>query len=535
MKILLIVPRYLATTEPYYQYAFPIGLASISQVIKNAGHNVDCLNLNHERGIAKDIINHALDTRRYDVICTGNNALGYSITETILKTARNHDSHPKTILGGPIISSEPELVYRMLGPDYGVIGEGEGTVVELLDFIKNHKDLNNVQGIIFSEKGGRVVQTPNRKPIDDLDSLPFPDYEGLGYSEQLKNMCTNYSIATFIFDNPRVYPLLASRSCPFQCTFCYHDGKYRKRSLDRVMEELNFVVRKHNINILAIYDDCFSIDKERLLDFCRRMHELRNEVGRDIKWMCQLMVSTVDRSVLKIMKEAGCFMVSYGFESYSLTVLRSMRKYITPEQIDRAYKDTLKEGINVQANFIFGDVAETKETAKITLNYWKKNCRGQVSLGFIQPYPGSAIYQHCLNKGIIKDKEDFIRNRIREELWLNMTDKMTDKEIAGLRKEILMLTSKYTKFVSPKRIKRMGKDVYSVKIECPFCRKNNEFKNCLIMNKLTYRFAALCRYCNLRFNIVSFLQKIALKNYSKTERLLAHYAKIMVFLRKSRF
>ena len=97
------------------------------------------------------------------------------------------------------------------------------------------------------------------------------------------------------------------------------------------------------------------------------------------------------------------------------------KEKITPEKIDFAFKETLKSKIGIQGNFIFGDIAETKETAKETLNYWKKNAQAQISLGFVEPYPGSDIYFHCVKKGLIKDKIDFIQNKKHmEEINLNM-------------------------------------------------------------------------------------------------------------------
>ena len=116
--------------------------------------------------------------------------------------------------------------------------------------------------------------------------------------------------------------------------------------------------------------------KKRLLEFCDGIKKLKSEISWDLKWSPQLTVHSVDGDLLKIMKEAGCELISYGFESFSPIVLKSMGKPITPQQIDNAIKETLKAKIAIQANFIFGDIAETKETAEETLNYWKNHCKG---------------------------------------------------------------------------------------------------------------------------------------------------------------
>jgi radical SAM superfamily enzyme YgiQ (UPF0313 family) len=295
--------------------------------------------------------------------------------------------------------------------------------------------------------------------------------------------------------------------------------RFRARSIKDVIKELRINIKKYNINNIMIYDDCFSANKERLYEFCKEIKALSKEFGMELKWHCQLIVNSVDREMLKIMKEAGCEMISYGFESFSPVVLKSMRKPITPEKIDFAFKETLKAKIGIQGNFIFGDIAETKQTAKETLDYWKKNAKAQISLGFVEPYPGSDIYKHCIKKGIIKDKLDFIQNKMGSDARINMTDDMSDEEIRELDKALLILFSKYAKFVRPQYIKKTSKNIYSLKIKCPFCKENIIYNNCVISNPFTYGFHLICRNCRMRFMIVSAIQRLAYRYYTKTRKI----------------
>ncbi len=531
-KILIVVPRYNYSIEPNFSYNFPLGLSYISAVLKKEGYNVDCLNLNHHHGTVEQLMKKTLGKKAYDFVCTGSNALGYLIVKTIIDSARKY-SNSKFILGGPIITTEPELVYNNLKPDYAVLGEGEETIIELFDFLEKNKDLKKVNGIIFKNQGNIVI-TPKREPIKDIDSLPFPDLEGLEYDKQLgKAHCNDYFFSN-IFDYPRTYTLLASRSCPFHCTFCYHDSGYRQRSLDSIMKEVNEAVKKYKINLIVMYDECFSVNKQRLREFCKRIEKLKKEISWDLKIAAQLTVHNINEEILTLMKEAGVDTISYGFESFSPIVLKSMNKPITPEQISNAFHATLKAGIGVQANFIFGDVAETKETAKETLGWWKKNAAGQVGLGFIQPYPGSKIYEHCIKKGIIKDKLEFIKNEISPDHWYNMTDKMTDEEVKELRKEILNAMSKYSKFIKPLAVKKMKKNIYEFTVKCPYCKKIMTYKNCFIKNKFTYGFNLVCRDCRMRFFVVSPLQKLAYKNYSKVRALRDYEKKIIEYFSKKK-
>ena len=521
----MVIPKYNLTNKPNYNYAFPLGLAYIFTSISNSKHNIECINLNHLNGSTEELLNKALNKKNYDIVCTGYMALGYATIEKILNTAKKHSSNPKIILGGSIITSEPKLIFNALKPDYAIVGEGEITIIELLDSIENKSNLKNVNGIMFRENN-QIITTKPREIIADLDTIPFPKLEELGFLEFLENQSNDVNFN--ITDYPRPYAMLCSRGCPYQCTFCYHSlgFKYRERSIKNIIDELRIAIKKYNINSLSIFDDLFSINKERVYDFCKSIMELNKETSREIDWSCQLSVNNVDKELLETIKQAGCKVVSFGFESYSQKVLNSMKKPITPEQIDKAIKLTREVGLGIQGAFIFGDTAETKETAKETLDFWKKNCEGQIRLFFIQPYPGSEIYKRCIERGIIKDKLDFIKNKISHTNWINMTDTMTDQEISDLKKEILEARRKYYPYVIPSKIKNTKTDKYELEIKCPFCNEKVNYKNCSITNRLYFNRLVACKNCYMRISIVNLPYKLTMDYYNQLEFLRRNYLSI---------
>ena len=336
-----------------------------------------------------------------------------------------------------------------------------------------------------------------------------------------------------VFDNPRAYSLLGSRSCPFQCTFCYHDNNlYRPRSVSNIMEELNSRVKKYRINRIYVFDECFAIDKNRLKEFCREIKKLREELPWELKWMSSLRVDLVNKEILEIMADAGCDVIGYGFESYSQVVLKSMKKNIVPEQIDKALRDTLNAGIGIQANFIFGDIAETKETANETLEYWKTKCNGQVHMDFISPYPNSAIYQHCLKKGIIKNKLKFIKELSTDYKIINMTQNMDNKEFNQLNKDVATALSKYRKFTRLRAIKKVSKHRYNFEVKCPYCQKIIKYNNFYIKNRFSYSFNVLCKECPMRFYTGNRLREFAYKHYSQANKLRNLKDKIIKYIEK---
>ncbi len=511
-NLLLIVPKYNPTEKKDYTYWFPISIGYVISILKKNGYSIDCLNLNHLEGQIKNNINNCLDKQKYDFVLTGGMAIDYACIKLILETAKNHSTKPKTILGGMIITTEIELIFKDLKPDFGIIGEAEETLTELFKFLEKNKDLKKVAGIVY-EENGQMIFTGKRKQKLKLDDLPFPDFEAMGYMEYLENTKPSFSYWNSIFDYTRMYNLVGSRSCPFNCTFCYHYDNYRARSLDNVMEEIEFAINKFNINLVFVNDECLSLDKEKLIEFCDRISELRKKRNIDLKWWGNLKVEVVDDSILKKMKNSGCFVVGYGLESYSDKVLKSMDKKITPEQIKLAIRKAFENKLSVQGSFIFGDIVETLETAEETLNYWKDNCKGQVHLSFIKPYPYSALYKYCIEKEIIKDRLKFIRDlNDFTDVYENMTS-LTDKEFYNLRKKVLSYLSKYREVVSPLSINKTGDDIYELEAKCPFCGKINYYKNFKIENKFFFGFLVLCKDCLMKYYVINKIKGFFFKHY----------------------
>ncbi len=527
MEVLLAVPRYNFTTKKDYRYIFTIGLGYIAAVIKNAGHALDGLNFNHFDGAPEDLIAAALSKKKYDAVCLAHEGFAHEVIKKIIHRCKSHETAPKVIIGGTLVTSESKLMFESLNPDFAVVGEGELTIVELLNALETKSDVGEVKGIIYRNSAGETIATTRREVINDLDSLPFPDFDSLDFPEYLDNQdatATPFSL----FDYPRPYPILCSRGGPFQCTFCYHSlgRKYRNRSIENIVQELRQVIPKYKINIIFFYDDLFAVNKERLYALCKEIKQILKETPWDCKWFCQLSVQKVDEEMLETLKDAGCVCIGYGFESFNQKVLKSMNKPITPQQIDTAVKLTKKYGFVINAGFIFGDLAETKETARETLEYWKNNCDGQIQLNFIQPTPGSEIYEHCIRKGIIKDRLDFIKNRIHHTNWFNMTDAMTDEEILKLKKEIMRLRSTYHKYIVPSTVKKDKRGRYSHEVTCPYCNGRFVYENCQIDSSMYYVVSRYCRSCGNFFYTVSPLYKLHIKYYGQMEFLREGYISV---------
>lgn len=495
MRILMVAPD--------IRDFFPIGISYVVAALKNAGHEVDGLNLHFEKNWDKG------NWGKYDFVATGGLACSFNDIKQVVNKAKC--SKTKVIVGGGMVTSEPELITGALDVDYSVIGEGEKTVVDLLRCIENNIDIESVPGVGF-KKNGEYIFTAEREAIKNLDLLPLPDYESLGFSQFVDKMKSSDRFYD-IFDYPRAYPLVGSRSCPFLCTFCYHTTgrKYRKRSVDSIIEELRVAVPKYRINIIEVMDELFSYDEKRVREFCEKFKAFASTVPWNIKWFANFRVDKLKEEMLDMVKDAGCFLIGYGFESYSPKILKSMRKHITPEQIHRAIHSTIERKISIQGNFIFGDVAETEETAEETLKFWEGHPEAGIFLLAALPFPDSELWRYCIKKGIVKDKLDYILTHFFDPP--NMTT-MPDAKYHKLWIKMYKTMLKHHVSTIPLSVKDD-----SITVKCPWCGEVTKYENYDICSEIHAAFSIgassffynkpiFCRNCRLRFWITSRFFKL---------------------------
>ncbi len=395
MNYLLVMPKKLSTGANTTSIIFPLGIAYVSAAMKQAGYNVVTANLDFPEGDTHALLRETMLANRIDVVCTGGLSLDCHKIKDVIDTARTIDPKVITVVGGGIISSDPETAMNVLGADIGVIGEGERTMCELAEALDNGQTYGHVPGLIYRVDNNGFITTERRKEIADLDGIPFPDFDGFNYGKWVD-----------YFGGAGV--LLSDRSCPFRCTFCFHPTgeKYRQRSLDSIFEEIAWQTQCYHLKSIGLSSELFATSRQRILEFCDRIEEYH------ISWSCCLRVPDVDADLLQRMRKAGCDLVCYGLESADNSILKSMRKGINVDQIRRALDLSYEAGISTEAsNFIFGDINETAETVANTMKFWwQYNKKTHINLSLIQTYPGTYLYEYACQNGIITDKEDFLRS-----------------------------------------------------------------------------------------------------------------------------
>lgn len=493
-EILLVVPRYVPLKRQSY-YEFPLGMAYVSSCLSQAGHSVSVVNLNQGGEECYERLAKVVASQQPKLVLTGGLSAHYQQIRRLVTVVRELSPETLIVAGGGVVTASPKLMFDYIGPDFIIMGEGELTAVELADQLLGRVsiELDAIDGIGYRKEDGNLFLTNPRSPIMDLDSLPFPDLEGFGIEEYLSLQQPNDNLYLYISDHPRFYPIISSRGCPYNCTFCYHPlgQKYRSRSVANFIAEIEYVISRYDVRNIAIFDELLACNRERLFEICNRIKEL----SRPVQWMCQLRVDFIDEELLRAMKEAGCFIVSYGFESASDEVLQSMKKFISKEQIDRALRLTRAAGIGIQGYFIFGDPAETLETAHETLTFWKSNSDYHITLGYIRPYPGSVLWKTELRKSGL-DELSFLEKCVYDPP--NMS-RLSPKEWFSLQKEVqgaLMDNNHFGEFISGYKQESGGE---SMTIRCLHCGGIVEYRN--FNQRILGVFKLACRLCNQTMNI----------------------------------
>jgi radical SAM superfamily enzyme YgiQ (UPF0313 family) len=496
MKVLIVAPRYIDVLGDFYQ--FPLGLGYISAVLKKHGHDVFCLNTNKSDTPISQLVHQTVRSFSPDICATGAISPYLLQIKRIFRAARAAKPEIFTVAGGGVLSSDPEAALRLLDVDAGVIGEGEETMLDLCRRLTDDGDLSQVRGIVFSHNGA-VQRTAGRPPIEDLGSIPWPDYDGFGFGDTITNQLPSDAYFLHTTNTPRSIDMISGRSCPYNCTFCFHpSGRgYRERPLDDFFAELEFRIRTYNINTLSLVDELFSLKKPRLLEFCERIRPF------NVHWTIQLHVNSVDDVILARMHDSGCTYISYGIESMSQPVLNSMKKRSTKTRIDEAMRWTYDRKIGIQGNLIFGDTAETFDTANESMEWWVKNQSYMINLSRLQVYPGSPDYIEAVRDGLIEDRIKWIDN---QDVYLNISKlNAFDAEILGIQADVAHRTilneTTPVLFAAETPHPVRGQTV-NIVWDCPRCRHRNDYGNVKLSPTLSpHAIRLTCRECRSRFDV----------------------------------
>jgi radical SAM superfamily enzyme YgiQ (UPF0313 family) len=295
----------------------------------------------------------------------------------------------KVVLGGPHVHLFPEETIRLPGVDFLVLGEGEQVFAQLLERIDDPISLGEIPGLVF-ERNGAIVDTGRPALIDDLDGLPFPARHLTDVTRYDSVLAPRHPVTT----------MFTSRGCPHVCSFCDrpHLGKkFRARSAADVVDEMQQCVEL-GVSEFLIYDDTFTIRRQRVIDICDEILARGLDVGFDVR----ARVDTVDGELLQKMARAGCRGLHYGVESGTEKILEVLRKKIDLDTARRVFEDTKRAGMQVLAYFMIGCPSETIDDIRQTFRVARELDPDFLHLTILTPFPGTEIYRDGLAAGLFE-------------------------------------------------------------------------------------------------------------------------------------
>jgi anaerobic magnesium-protoporphyrin IX monomethyl ester cyclase len=366
VKVLLVDPAGAS-------YGLSPALAIIGAFLKSEGIEVKGLDLNNLHiSLAEEVAQQKISKFQPDLI-------GYSILYTNYRWLQNHLKRLRQYFSGPVMVGGPQVILEgkdlfasMPEVDIACVGEGEYAIWEVVKCLERGRSLQEVHGILF-RSGDQLVETPARRPVENLDELPFPDFE--------------------IFETRDLpyYPILTSRGCPFRCKYCFRSvkGDWRPRSPDNVVAEMEHAITTYRFNQMVIHDDSFNVDLKRVLKICDLMME--REIR--IPWKCAgIRANRVTDEVCKRMKAAGCVGVAVGIESLDPEVFESIDKRESLPSILEGINILRRNGLKVVGYFIIGLPGDNYQKTMETFKKAKKIVDEQ-SWTLLLPIPGTPLWE----------------------------------------------------------------------------------------------------------------------------------------------
>ncbi|HME54254.1 MAG TPA: radical SAM protein [Candidatus Lokiarchaeia archaeon] len=374
-------------------------MACIAAVLEADGHFVRILDLNVLE--SKKELASRLQEKDFDLV-------GYtSMTSSILNCYKNIRvikkklPRAKVVLGGWHASAVPRRTMEECAEiDFIVKGEGEETMKDLVKAIEQSLDYNQVNGILFRDGNGEIIETPDRHLIENLDKLPFPARHLLPLEEYRK--IGFQTVGGKYRKSMYVSSISTSRGCTSRCKFCSDAVLYknmcRSRTAENIVSEIEQAIKEFNIRAFFMMDSNFTYSPVRV----RRICELIIKKKLDIVWGCHGRADNVSLGLLRLMKAAGCNRIAYGIESGSPKILKALGKKSSLDKSVNAIRWTKMAGIQAVMYLLFGWPGETRKDMQLTQQLVKQSQPDIMSITMLIPYPGTDVYEMARQNNLIQ-------------------------------------------------------------------------------------------------------------------------------------
>lgn len=364
--------------------AHPLGIMALDAYLRQHGYEDNHLfDMRVRKETPEELLSRLLPLRP-DVVGLSALTIELDTVHELAALLRRRAPGVKIIVGGPYATSSRRSIMRDPCIDAAVVGEGEITLVELLDAMRTGADLSRVRGILYRD-GGVVHETAERPYVSDLDALPLPSWDRVDMAEYERcdpqDRLAHRKWAAFY----------TSRGCPFKCTYC-HDvfGKrFRSRSPARVIEEMALLIETYGTREFHFFDDIFNFDRRRVAAICNEI--VRRGWKVYLQFPNGLRADMLDLPTLEAMKAAGTFRVSYAIESASPRIQKLVKKHLKLERVQKLIEDTDRLGILAHGFFMLGFPGETRAEVRSTVDWALASKLHSAGFFLVSPFEGSPL------------------------------------------------------------------------------------------------------------------------------------------------
>ena len=422
-KILFINPRLQEKSKMKMR---PVGLAYIMTAVKNAGINFDYIDM-YANNMTLEKFRKKVRRNKYDICALGCVVTGFRIVREISIVMRNLYPKIVIIVGNSVASSIPELLLNHTEVDIAVMGEGDIIIINLLLALSKGHPINKIKGIAFLDNNNFHIN-PRQELIPVLDTIGFPDWNLFNSSL--------YNEGFFVSKNKkclprRAFPINIARGCLYKCTFCYHvfiGERYRRYSEKAIIDEFKRLYYEFNASDIIFMDELSFPNISSIERFISEMQNLPFRIYWDAITRADLFRKK-DIPLIKKMKALGCTSICFSIENGSQKILDAMGKMMNVNKIYEHVDSLRKGGIIPKTSVFFGYPQETPETIKKTFDLCER-CELMPGYGYLQPLPGTPIYNWAIQNGYIKNEFEYLMQTGNRQIFhLNLTKMPTDEFI----------------------------------------------------------------------------------------------------------
>jgi radical SAM superfamily enzyme YgiQ (UPF0313 family) len=385
MRVLLLRP---AAEKKSMARVLPLGLLAIGSVLKRAGHQVKILDLRISNSPDEEL-DSVMKSFKPQVVGIGVMTIECKYGFIDAAKVKEIDPEVTIVFGGPHCSHEPQFILNDPNVDLMVSGEGDLTIVELIDALEQDGDIENVPGIAY-KKNGSYVRTADRPVIRDLDKFDQEyDLINLGRYFNFQSSMDFFPV----FRNKRFLPLVTSRGCPFKCTYCHDifDKSIQYRSPEAVVDEIEYLINKYGIREFHIVDDVFNVNMKRAKKVLDAIIE-RN-LNIHISFPNGLRADFFDDELIDKMQRAGVYRMALGIESGSQRIQDMIQKDLDINIIYDVVEKLTQARMSVHGFFMLGFPSETRKEMKETIDFACDLGLTTANFSLVIPNPGTDLRQ----------------------------------------------------------------------------------------------------------------------------------------------